>query len=64
VTVLEGIQRLRHVLTARVRPPSRRIVERTLILLMVAALVVVAFLVLSNWHAVNVYNNIIGGNGE
>jgi len=35
-----------------------------LILLIVAALVVVALLFLNNWHAVNVYNNIIGGNGE
>jgi len=30
----------------------------------VAALGVVAILILNNWHAVNVYNNIIGGNGE
>jgi hypothetical protein len=33
-------------------------------LLIVAALVVVALLILNNSHAVNVYNNIIGGNGE
>jgi hypothetical protein len=39
-------------------------VGRTLILLVVAALVVVALLILNNWHAANVYNNIIGGNGE
>jgi len=63
VRVLARIQQLR--LAAGVRPPSRRsALERSLILLIVAALVVVALLFLNNWHAVNVYNNIIGGNGE
>lgn len=52
-------------LAAGVQVPRRGfVVERTLILLVVGALAVVALLIINNWHAVNVYNNIIGGNGQ